>query len=86
MTVSDTSLMRSAHVRELFVDQRLDVLVVDVLLAVGERLEADEGVLERWLSRQLVAQFLQLVLEGGAAGMLAHHQRGRLHADRSPAS
>ena len=32
--------------RDLLVDQRLDVLVVDVLLAVGERLEAHEGVFE----------------------------------------
>ena len=31
---------------DLLVDQRLDVLVIDMLLAVGERLEADEGVFE----------------------------------------
>ena len=32
---------------DLLVDQRLQILVVDVLLAVGQRLEAVEGVLER---------------------------------------
>ena len=37
ITDSETSLMRSCAVRDLLVDQRLDVLVVDVLLAVGER-------------------------------------------------
>ena len=44
---------------DLLVDQRLDVLVVDVLLAVGELLEADEGVLELVVA-ELVAQLLQL--------------------------
>ena len=39
------------RMRDLFVDQRLDVLVVDVLLAVGQRLEAHEGVLELVLWR-----------------------------------
>ena len=66
---------------DLLVDQRLDVLVVDVLLAVGQLLEAVEGVLERVLA-QLVAQLLQLRAEGVAARVLAHHQRGLGHADR----
>ena len=66
---------------DLLVDQRLDVLVVDVLLAVGERLEAVEGVLDRVVA-ELVAELLQLRLEGGAAGMLAHDERGLRHADR----
>ena len=69
------------RVRDLLVDQRLDVLVVDVLLAVGQRLEAHEGVLELVLL-QVIAHLLELVHEGVAAGVLAHHQRGLLHADR----
>ena len=51
--------MRSCAVAMFLVDQRLDVLVVDVLLAVGERLEAVEGVLELVVA-ELVAQLLQL--------------------------
>ncbi len=58
----------------------LDVLVVDVLLAVGQRLEAHEGVFEL-IAGEVIAQFLELVHEGVAAGMLAHDQRGLLHAD-----
>ena len=73
------------RVRDLLVDQRLDVLVVDLLLAVGQRLEAHEGIFEL-VAGELVAELLQLVHEGMAAGMLAHHQRGLLHADASPAS
>ena len=66
--------------RDLLVDQRLDVLVVDVLLAVGQRLEAHEGVFEL-IAGELVAQLLELVHEGVPPGMLAHDQRGLLHAD-----
>ena len=44
-TVSDDDLHAVVHVRDALIDERLDVLVVDVLLAVGERLEAHEGVL-----------------------------------------
>jgi hypothetical protein len=66
--------------RDLLVDQRLDVLVVDVLLSVGERLEAHERIFEL-IAGELIAQFLELVHEGMAAGMLAHDQRGLLHAD-----
>src|SRR6476620_5319799 len=50
-------------VRDLLVDQRLDVLVVDVLLAIGERLEANEGVLEL-VARQVISELLELVHEG----------------------
>ena len=32
------------RVRDFLVDQRLDVLVVDLLLLVGQRLEAHEGI------------------------------------------
>ena len=85
ITVSDTHLDAVLRVRDLLVDQRLDVLVVDLLLAVGERLEAHEGVFEL-VAGELVAELLQLVHEGVAAGVLAHHQRGLLHADASPAS
>jgi hypothetical protein len=37
------AIMRSG---DLLVDQRLDVLVVNILLAIGERLHAHEGVFE----------------------------------------
>ena len=68
------------RVRDLLVHQRLDILVVDLLLLVGQRLEAHEGVLELVVG-QLIAELLQLVHEGMAAGMLAHDQRGLFHAD-----
>ena len=51
---------------DFLVDQRLDVLVVDVLLAVREILEALERFLERVVA-EFVAEFAQLVLERGAA-------------------
>ena len=59
MTVSESSADAVVRGGDLLVDQRLDVLVVDVLLAVGERLEADEGVLDRVVA-ELVAELLQL--------------------------
>ena len=59
ITVSATTLDAVVRGGDLLVDQRLDVLVVDVLLAVGERLEADEGVLEGVVA-ELVAELLQL--------------------------
>ena len=46
MTVSDKHLDAIRRLGDLVVDQRLDILVIDMLLAVGERLEAHEGVLE----------------------------------------
>ena len=67
--------------RDALVDERLDVLVVDVLLAVGEVLEAHEGVLEL-VVREAVAHLLELRPEGVAARMLAHDERGLRHADR----
>ena len=45
---------------DLLIDEGLDILVIDVLLAVGERLEAHEGVLERIVA-ELVAELLQLL-------------------------
>ena len=66
--------------RQLLVDQRLDVLVVDVLLAVGQRLHPREGILQL-VGAELVAHLLQLVDEGMASRMLAQHQRRLLEAD-----
>src|SRR3546814_10010998 len=62
----------------------LPIFVIDVLLCIGERLEAVERILKLVVA-QLVAQFLQLLAECGAAGMLAHHQvrRGEPDALRS---
>jgi hypothetical protein len=51
-----------------------------VLLAVGEVLEAHEGVLELVLGEP-VAHLLELRAEGVAAGMLAHHERRLGDAD-----
>ena len=65
---------------DLVIDQGDDIGVIDMLLAVGQILEAYERFLEGIVA-QLVAQFLQLVLEGGAAGMLAHDQGRFLDAD-----
>jgi hypothetical protein len=65
---------------DLSIYQRVDVLVVDVLLAVGRRLEAHEGVFEP-VAGDFVAEILELVDEGVAAGVLAHDQGGLLHAD-----
>ena len=59
MTVSRQQADAVMRGGDLLVDQRLDVLVVDVLLAVGERLEAVEGVLDRVVA-ELVAELLQL--------------------------
>src|SRR3546814_17372705 len=50
----------------------LPIFVIDVLLCIGERLEAVERILKLVVA-QLVAPFLQLLAECGAAGMLAHH-------------
>ncbi len=80
ITVSETSLMLSCAVRDVLVDERLDVLVVDDLLAVGEILEAQERVLELVVG-ELVAELGELGAEGVAARMLAHHQRSLRDAD-----
>ena len=68
------------RVRDLLIDQRFDVLVVDLLLLVGQRLEAHEGIFEL-VAGELIAQLFQLVHESVAAGVLAHDQRGLFHAD-----
>ena len=68
------------RIGDFLIDQRLDVLVVDVLLAVGERLHPHESVFQL-VGAELVAHLLQLVHEGVTAGMLAEHQRGLLQAD-----
>ena len=65
---------------DLLVDQRLDVFVVDVLLPIGQRLEADESIFEL-IAGEAIAQLFELVREGVAPGMLAHDQRCLLHAD-----
>ena len=59
--------------RDFLVDQRFDVFVIDLLLAVGQRLEADEGIL-KLIAGELVAQLLQLVDESMTPGVLPHHQ------------
>src|SRR5512143_3113415 len=56
-------------VGNLLVDQRLDVLVINLLLAVSQSLEADEGILEL-IAGKLVAELIQFVDKGMAAGML----------------
>ena len=70
---------------DLVLDQGRDVLVEDVLLAVGEVLEAAEGVLEG-VGAELEAEVDQLLAEGMAAGMLAHDQRAFLQRRPIPAS
>ena len=60
---------------DLVIDQGHEILVEDLLLLVGQGLEADEGIVERVLA-QIVAQLLQLLLEGVAARMLAHDEVG----------
>ena len=60
-----------AGVGQAFVDQGFDILVVDVLLAVGQCFEAGERVFE-CVFAGLIAQILELGAEGGAARMLAH--------------
>ena len=67
------------------VDQSGDVLVEDLLLLVGQLLEAAEGILQRIVA-EVEAQFLQLAAEGVAAGMLAQHQVGLRRARRLRAS
>jgi len=59
----------------LVIDQRDDVLVEDVLLLVGEILEALNVIVQR--SRlEHIAQRIELVAEALRAGQLAHDQRG----------
>ena len=51
-----------------------------MLLLVGERLEAVEGVVQRVVA-ELVTQFFELLAEGVTARMLAHDERSLRHAD-----
>ncbi|MPL94951.1 hypothetical protein SDC9_41114 [bioreactor metagenome] len=60
--------------------QRDQILVIDLLLAVGERLEPHEDVVELVLG-QIEAQILQLGAQRGAARMLAHRDVGLGDAD-----
>src|SRR5438270_257645 len=69
---------RSPSARHLIPDQCRDVLVEDVLLAVGQVLEAAEGFLEGFVA-EFEAELGELFAKGMAAGMLAHHQQGRFH-------
>ena len=57
----------------LMIDKRLDVFVVDVLLAIGQRLEPVEGILEGILA-QIETEFLQLGAERITPRMLAHDE------------
>src|SRR6516225_9233779 len=66
--------------RNFLVDQRLDVLVIDMLLAVGEGLEANKRVFEL-IAREFVAKIPKLVHERVTTRVLTHHQRSLLHSD-----
>ena len=55
------------------IHQRHNVFVIDHLLAVREVLEASEGVVQLIVA-DLIPHGLQLIAEGGAAGMLAHDE------------
>ena len=81
-TCSETNLMRSWPRMNLVVDQRDDVLVEDVLLLVGQVLEAAEGVFEGVVA-QLDSPVPSACPEGVAARKLAQHQGGFADADRS---
>ncbi len=63
----------------LVVDESDDVFIENMLLLVGQILEALEGVVERVLLED-VAQRFQLVAECVAARQLAQHERGRGYA------
>ena len=56
------------------IHQRHNILIIDHFLTVREVFEAAEGVVQLIIAN-LIAHGLQLIAEGGAAGMLAHHQR-----------
>ena len=55
-------------------DQRLQVLVVDLVFLVGQFLEAGEGVVEFLLGSKLDIEFGEPGTESVAPGVLAHHQ------------
>ncbi len=56
-------------------DDRLEIAVGDVTLAVGELLEPDEGALQL-LAVEAVAQLLETVAQRMTSAQLAQHQRG----------
>ncbi|KAF5036469.1 hypothetical protein DSECCO2_574740 [anaerobic digester metagenome] len=64
----------------LFENQRLNVLVEDVLLAVGQFLDRVEDDLELVVA-ELVVEFLDLGVQGMAAGVLAEHDHRAFAAD-----
>ena len=66
--------------RRIVRDQRHEVVVIDLLLAVGERLEAHEHVVELVVG-QIIAQIAQLGAQRRAARMLAHGDVRRRQAD-----
>ena len=52
-------------------DQRLQILVEDLVFLVGQVLEALERRIQVLLALEIDVQFLETALEGVAAGMLA---------------
>ena len=70
-----TSCQGGGHVLDVLLDQDDQVLVVDFLLLVGQRLEVVEQGLEL-LVGQRVAQLGHPVAQGVAAGVLAQDEVG----------
>ena len=70
---------------DLRLGQRLDVGVVDHLLAVGQRLEAVEDLLQL-LVVEVIAQVEHALPQGVPAAVLAQHQLGLRQADVLAAS
>ena len=70
---------------QLVGDQRLEVHRRDLLLAVGDLLEALEGLLELGAVDR-VAEVLQRLAQRRAAGVLAQHERVGVQADGLRAS
>jgi hypothetical protein len=62
------------RLRAVVVHQGLQVLVEDLVLLVGQRLETGEGAVELLLGLDDHPELLQARAEGVAAGVLAHHQ------------
>ena len=65
---------------DLRLGQRLDVGVVDHLLAIGQRLEAVEHLLQLLLV-EVIAQVADALPQGVPAAVLAQHQLGLRQAD-----
>ncbi len=66
--------------RDLVIDNSCEILIVNNLLAIGDLLEADEGIFQGILAK-LVAELFELLLERMAAGVLAHDKRRLAHAN-----